>query len=234
MNTVFTEGPRAGAYIADEASINLSRRVVTIAAGSGVLEPGTVLGKITSSGKYGPLLLSGSTGQQVAAAIAFDHVDASDADAQVVASVALTGVNESELIWPDGAGDGDIDSATAALAAHHIVVLSAAPPLPMAGGTALEFAPLPASAEVDADFGPVHVRVVNDAGHLIGSDNTTSVALAISTGPGTLSTTTPAIAVNGIATFESVALSEAGSVVLTATATGLAPAVSDAITVTNE
>jgi hypothetical protein len=227
MTTILTEAPRAGAYIADEVSINLSRRVVTLSGGQGAFLAGTVLGKVTSSGEYVKLNPSADTGAQVAAAILFDAVEASDADVQAVATVALTGVNESELTWPSGINPTQRANAIAALATHNIVVLSATPAAPTIGATALAFvAPMPTTGDVDTDIGPIQVRIENEDGLLVSGDNTTSVALTKSSGPGTLTTTTPVTAVNGIATFEEVELSAAGTVVLTAAASGLTSAVS--------
>lgn len=232
MTTILTEAPRAGCYIADEVSINLSRRVVTLSSGQGALEAGTVLGKVTSSGEYVKLNPSADTGAQVAAAILFDAITVGDVDVQAVVSAWGTGVNESELIWPDGINNTQKANAVAALAAQSIVVLSATPPAPTIGGTQLVFvAPMPTAGEVDEDIGPIQVRVENAEGLLVSGDNTTSVALAKTSGPGTLTTTTPVTVVNGIATFTSVELSAAGTVVLTASAAGLTSAVSGNIVI---
>lgn len=231
--TILTEGPAPGAYIADEVSINLSRRVVTIASGAGVLEAGRVLGKITSSGKYAGHDPDANDGSQAAAAILFERVDATSADAQAVVTAALTAVNDSELLWAPGTTDGEKATASASLAAHDIVVLSATPAAPQIGGTQLVFVtPMPTTGAAAENIGPIQVRIENAEGILVSGDNTTSVALTKSSGPGTLTTTTPAVAVNGIATFASVALSSAGTVVLTAAASGLASAVSGSIVIT--
>jgi len=231
--SILTEGPRTGAYIADEASINLSRKVVVIASGEGKLAPGTVLGKVTSSGEYAALDHNASDGSQIAAAVLFDAVDATSAAVEAVVSAALTAVNESELIWPAGINSGEKASAIAALSAHHIEVLSATPAAPTIGATTLVFAALPSTAEENQDIGPVQVRIENDEGLLVIGDNTTSVALAKSSGPGTMTTTSPVTAVNGIATFTEVSFDTDGSVVITASAAGLASAVSEAIEITD-
>jgi hypothetical protein len=48
--TTLVEGKHPGGFLVWEALRDYTREVVTIA--SGTLEPGTVLGKITASGKY--------------------------------------------------------------------------------------------------------------------------------------------------------------------------------------
>lgn len=125
MNTIFTEGPRAGGYIADEVSVNLSRKEGVMASGGGVVEAGTVVGIVTASGKYAPLDTEASDGSEDAAGVLFDTVDATSADADCVVSAALTAVNASEIIWPDGISDGDKNTAIAALEARQITVLAA-------------------------------------------------------------------------------------------------------------
>ena len=87
-------------------------------------------------------------------------------------------------------------------------------------------------AEALENFGPVQVRVETASGELVTSDNTTSVALTKALGPGDLTVSTPVTAVNGIATFPSVAADDAGDYVLLATAAGLNSAASPTITIT--
>lgn len=233
--TTLTERPHAGCYIADETSINLSRRVVTIASGSGELEAGTVLGKITSSGKYAPHDPGKSDGSQTAAAVLFDRVDATAADVEAVVSYAATAVNESELIWDAGISDQQRAAAVAALDARQIVVLSATPAAPVIGGTALEFIPpLPTAGVVDADIGPLQARIVNDEGLVVIGDNSTQVTLAKTTGAGTLTGGGAVTVVNGIATWDEIKLSAAATVVLTASSAGLASAVTDNIVISAE
>lgn len=53
---------------------------VTIASGAGVLDVGTVLGKITSGGKYKAYASGNSDGSQTAVGILTERVDATSAD----------------------------------------------------------------------------------------------------------------------------------------------------------
>ncbi|BBE74356.1 head decoration protein [Oharaeibacter diazotrophicus] len=76
-----------------------SRETVTIASGAGVLATGTVLAKVTASGKYVAAAASGSDGTQTAVAVLVTPVDASAADqkAVVVARDAIAG--HAGLTW---------------------------------------------------------------------------------------------------------------------------------------
>ncbi len=49
--TTLVEGTHPGGFLVWECSSDYTRETITVAAGT--LEPGTVLGKITASGKYG-------------------------------------------------------------------------------------------------------------------------------------------------------------------------------------
>lgn len=83
--TTFSEGRHPGEFLLSEANFHRSRDDVTIASGSGVLEPGTVLGKVAASGKYKPATATGSDGGETAVAVALYGVDATSADARVAA-----------------------------------------------------------------------------------------------------------------------------------------------------
>ena len=121
--TTLTEGRHAGGFLVWEVLRDYTRETVTIASGAGKLEPGTVLGKITTGGKYTVLTPGASNGSQNAAGILWAGVDATDADAPGV--VILRGpaiVNRHEIIWPEGATEAQITAATTALAALGIIL----------------------------------------------------------------------------------------------------------------
>ena len=121
--TTLTEGPHTGGFLVWEVLRDYTRETVTIASGAGKLAPGTLLGKITTGGKYTALAPAASNGSQNAAGILWAAVDASDGDAPGV--VVLRGpalVNQHELIWPDGATPAQITTATTALATLGIVL----------------------------------------------------------------------------------------------------------------
>lgn len=118
-----TEGPHAGGFLVWETSRDYTRETVTLTSGAGKLEPGTVLGKITTGGKFTQLAPAASNGSQNAAGILWGPADATAADAAAV--VVLRGpaiVNRNDLIWPTGATEPQITAATAALAALGILL----------------------------------------------------------------------------------------------------------------
>jgi hypothetical protein len=97
---VQTEPHRAASLVMFESDTLVTREAITIVSGAGVLRPGTVLGKITSGGKYKPATATGSDGAQVGAAILLYAVDATSADAQVAAIVrGDCAINGAELVW---------------------------------------------------------------------------------------------------------------------------------------
>ena len=121
--TTLTEGKHAGGFLVWEVLRDYTRETVTIASGAGRLEPGTVLGKITTGGKYTGLAPAATNGSQNAAGILWAGVDAADADAPGV--VILRGpaiVNRHEIIWPEAATEAQITAATTALAALGIIL----------------------------------------------------------------------------------------------------------------
>jgi hypothetical protein len=121
--TTLTESRHAGGFLVWETARDDTRETVTLASGAGKLAPGTVLGKITTGGKFTQLAPAASNGSQNAAGILWGPADATAADAAAV--VVLRGpaiVNRNELIWPTGATEPQIAAATAALAALGILL----------------------------------------------------------------------------------------------------------------
>lgn len=131
MQTILTEGKRPGSFImAEQAGAGaMSRETITIkggVGGAGIVEPGTVLGKITASGKYIPSPAAevvGSEGAEVAVAINIYGVDATDADVKVAAIVRLATVNGNELTYDASRNlDAEKLAARVDLAAENIIV----------------------------------------------------------------------------------------------------------------
>lgn len=85
--TTLTEKMHEGEAILSEANGHRSRDNVTMLSGSGVVKAGTVVGKITASGKYQPSPATDANGSGVANAVTIADVDATSADA-VVAVIA--------------------------------------------------------------------------------------------------------------------------------------------------
>lgn len=79
------EGRYASDWLkAESHTSGYSREEVTVVSGAGKLVSGTVLGKITASGKYTPVTVAAADGSQNAAGILLDPVDASTADVSAV------------------------------------------------------------------------------------------------------------------------------------------------------
>lgn len=110
-DVVKTEGPN-----------RYSRDEVTIASGSGEIEIGEVLGKVTATGKYKPLAPAASDGTQTAARISLQNADATAADAsRVVVLSRHAEVVRQALIWPAGITDSQKATALAQLETAGIV-----------------------------------------------------------------------------------------------------------------
>jgi hypothetical protein len=111
--------PRAGGFLVSEANNNRSRDTVVLLAGQN-LATGTVLGKITASGKYVAYNPGNSDGSQTPAGILWDATNAV-ADTKVAAITRDAEVNTGELAWFAGASGAQITTGLAGLAAIGIV-----------------------------------------------------------------------------------------------------------------
>ncbi len=78
---------RSFCYLGETAALNIVNQEIIVASGAGVLKPGTVLGKITASGKYVLHDVALANGAETAAAILGHAVDATAADVITVATV---------------------------------------------------------------------------------------------------------------------------------------------------
>lgn len=97
------EGRHTGEFIGQQAMGDAyHNKPVTLLSGQD-LSAGTVLGKVTASGKYKILDPASANGDQNAAAILYDNEDATAGDLTVV--VVIRGpmtVNYNDLVWPAG------------------------------------------------------------------------------------------------------------------------------------
>ena len=118
-----TEGKHPGGFLVWEVLRDYTRETVTVASGAGKLAPGTVLGKITTGGKFTVLTPSATNGSQNAAGVLWGGADTTDADAPAVVLVRGPAiVNRHEITWPEAATQAQITTATTALAALGIVL----------------------------------------------------------------------------------------------------------------
>ncbi|MGK0269499.1 MAG: hypothetical protein ACI88H_000130 [Cocleimonas sp.] len=116
------EGQHPGEHIVHEESIDLSREVVTIGSGAGIVVSGTVLGKKTADSKYFPHDPAAVDGTEVASRILWRKVDATSVDVTEVVTKALTKVRDENLTWKVGMDAGDKTAAITALEVQHITV----------------------------------------------------------------------------------------------------------------
>lgn len=120
--TVLTQKLRHTAhYIVSESHGYRSRDTGVIASGSGTLEPGAVLGKVTASGKYEPYTPGAADGTQNPVAILYEGCDARTADVRRTLTVRDTEVQADVLVYANGVTDAQKTTALAALAALGIV-----------------------------------------------------------------------------------------------------------------
>ncbi len=95
-----TESLHAAAFLRSAECLSIDQ--ITVVSGAGALKAGTVLGKITASGKYKPYDNDATDGSQTAVAILYDDCDATSADQKAAAVVRLAEVIKTRLVW--GAG----------------------------------------------------------------------------------------------------------------------------------
>ena len=119
--TTLTETTHPGGFLVWEAFRDYTREVVTVAAGD--MNPGTVLGKITASGKYAAHDPAATDGTETAVAVLWAKVAATGGDVDAVALVRGPAiVNRHDLAFTGTPTQPEIDAAHAALLAAGILV----------------------------------------------------------------------------------------------------------------
>lgn len=104
--TILTEGRHVGEFILSEGDAGYSRDNAIVASGAGVITPGTILAKVTASGKYVPSPATGSDGSQTAIAVAIGGCDATSADAKVAVISRAAQVKAVALTYESTVNDG--------------------------------------------------------------------------------------------------------------------------------
>lgn len=123
MPTVFNEGRRPGEFLLTEGNGQISREAGVVASGSGVIAPGTVLGRLTADGKLVPSPATGSDGSQTAVAVALYGCDATSADQNIAIIARDAEVKADLLVHHSTVNDAAKRAAKAAqLAAVGIIV----------------------------------------------------------------------------------------------------------------
>lgn len=97
--TVKTDTLGTGAFLLSEANGTLSREAITLAANNGVILAGTVLGKVTATGKHVPYDNDATSGAQTAVAILLADADTTGGDVRATGIVRQAEVWKSRLIW---------------------------------------------------------------------------------------------------------------------------------------
>jgi hypothetical protein len=97
----YTEGFHTGEFLLAEGKGKYSREVVTIAAAAGAMKSGTVLGKITASGKYKEYSNANSDGTETAVAVLYNEVPDSASDQKATAIVRFAEVKQAALTGYD-------------------------------------------------------------------------------------------------------------------------------------
>jgi hypothetical protein len=121
--TVLMETRHPGEFILSEANGQRSREAITIASGAGIIAAGTVLGKVTATGKYRASAVGATDGSQTPAAISIYGADASASDVSVSAIVRDAEVNGACLTYhADRDQPAERNAANTALATLGVIV----------------------------------------------------------------------------------------------------------------
>ncbi|RLJ20791.1 head decoration protein [bacterium endosymbiont of Escarpia laminata] len=116
-----TEGIYPAEFIISESRGTRSRDAAVLATGNN-LDAGTVLGKITASGKYAEHDPAAVDGTENAVAILYAPTDATLADASCVVVSRDAEVDGNDLVWITGIIAGDKTDGIASLAGVGIIV----------------------------------------------------------------------------------------------------------------
>lgn len=116
-----TDGKHSADFIVSEANGYRSRSTGTVTVPAGGYEAGTILGKITATGKYVRHDSAAVDGSETEAAILYaNQPETGDTDATLI--IRDCEVNGSDLIYEDGADAAAITASNTALAALGIIV----------------------------------------------------------------------------------------------------------------
>lgn len=103
-----TEGIHGPEFLLSEANGTQSREVVTIAAAAPAMVPGTLVGKITASGKYREYSNASSDGSEVAVGVLYSTVADKAVDQRAVIVARDAEVMRSALTGWDTMGGADL------------------------------------------------------------------------------------------------------------------------------
>ena len=121
----FTTATDAGEHVISEANGRASRDEITLAAQivGFVIQPGTVMGKVTATGHYVPHAPAAADGSQNADGISFSRVEfEKNATRRGVNHSRDSEVNGKKLVWAAGITGPQKTAAITALAAKGVLV----------------------------------------------------------------------------------------------------------------
>ena len=117
---MLTETTRTAEFLVSEANGDRAREQIIVAYGSD-LEPGTVLGEVTTTGKYKRLDPDATDGSESATAVLYGHAPASGGDVRAVAIARDAVVVARALKFASGVDSAAQQLAIASLAERGIV-----------------------------------------------------------------------------------------------------------------
>lgn len=103
-----TEKNRNGEFLLSEANGSFSREVLTIAAAAPAMVSGTLLGRITASGKYTAYNNGAADGSEVARGVLYTSLDDTATDQSAVVIVRNAEVAAARLAGSDAPGVADL------------------------------------------------------------------------------------------------------------------------------
>ena len=99
IGTTYALPADANSWLSHELDPEFTRQVVTIVSGAGNLVTGTVLGKITASGKYKKHVNGAADGTETAVAVLLNPVDATSADQKALVEIRDCVIKPLGLVW---------------------------------------------------------------------------------------------------------------------------------------
>lgn len=108
MPIITSDTFRPSEFVRSEASGQRSRENIVVTQAGTALKSGTVLGKITASGKYVPYSNAASNGSEVAAGVLYSPLTAATGDMKAVGFVRDCEVIRATLVGLDSFGEADL------------------------------------------------------------------------------------------------------------------------------
>ena len=123
MSEFLHEGMHPGEWLVSDSGTRARDEITVTVAADTAMVTGTVLGKITASGKYAAHDPAAVDGTETAVAVLWGNADASAGDAPAVAVVRGPAiVNRHDLFFAGTPSEGEIAAAHTALLAAGILV----------------------------------------------------------------------------------------------------------------